>query len=213
MFLGVLLGLLTFTMTTLQQDKSIAFLIDMAGRQRMLIQKHFNEVFLTTQGVAADYASTRHLMHSTLQALKDGGTVVVDPSVGRQQQVSAAPTREIFEKLQEQQTCIERIFLLADQFLLLSSAQPEFQPKLQSLRAENSLGIKIADEAVKQLDAYSEETISTMIKWEILIALVVGLLGVLVTRNGIRDGLKLEKEVEERKRAVSALRDNELFLN
>ena len=54
MFLSVLLGLLAYTILTLQKDKSNALLIDMAGRQRMLFEKHLNEVYLTSQGITAD---------------------------------------------------------------------------------------------------------------------------------------------------------------
>ena len=213
MFLTVLLGLLAYTITTLHKDKSTAFLIDMAGRQRMLLQQHISEVFLTSQGVPADYRSTRSLMHSTLKTLMEGGSVVLNPETDQRQTVSAAPSHEIFEKLREQQKFLEHLFQLADEFLLLSPGQLEFQPKLQDLRTQHSLAIQIADEAVKQLDDFSETTINTMVNWEILIAIVVGVLGMLVTRKAVRDGRQLEKEVEERKRIESALRDSQAFLN
>ena len=50
-------------------------LIDMAGRQRMLFEKHLNEVYLTSQGITADYKSTRELLRSTLDSLMKGGSV------------------------------------------------------------------------------------------------------------------------------------------
>ena len=213
LFLSVLLGLLAYTIMTLQEDKSNAILIDMAGRQRMLLQKHINEVFLTSQGVPADYVSTRHLMNSTLNALIEGGSVVLNFETNQSQTIPAAPTKEISEKLREQRTHIEHISQLADNFLSLSPDPLNFQKQLKTLRAQNSLAIRTADEAVKQLDEYSEATITTMVRWEVFIALFVGLLGMFAASKGIRDGHKLEKEVEERKRAEEALRESEFFLN
>jgi PAS domain-containing protein len=213
MFLSVLLGMLAYTITTLHNDKLNALLIDMAGRQRMLFQKHIHEVFLTSQGVPSDFASTRQLMHSTLNALIEGGWVVLNPETDRRQLIPAAPTQQLSQKLREQQKHVDHIIQLTDHFLLLSPDHPEYQPQLQTVRTQHALGIKIADEAVKELDLYSVATITTMVKWEVLIACVVGLLGLFVTSKGVRDGRKLEKEVEEKKRAESAVRNSELFVN
>ena len=213
MFLSILIGLSIYTLAILQKDRSYGFLIDIAGRQRMLLQKHINEVFLTSQDVAADYTSTRKLILSTLNALMDGGSVVLNPDTNQRQTVPSVPTEEIKKKLREQQNHIEHIFQLADRFLLLTPDDLEFQPLLQTLRTQHSLAIRTADEAVKQLGEYSDSAISTMVQWEILSAIFVGLLGVFVTSKGVRDGRKLEKEVEERIRVESALRNSEMFLN
>jgi len=213
MFVAVLLGLLIYTIATIQKEKSNAILIDMAGRQRMLFQKHMNEVFLTSQGVTADYTSTRELLRSTLHALMEGGSVVLDLDTGKKQKIPAIPTEEISLKLREQENHFDEIIELGDDLLLLAPGHPEFRQKLKLLRARNSTLIAIADDAVKQLDSHAESIMATMVKWESIIALFVGLLGIHITRQGIRDGKKIEKEILERTRAESALRDNEMFLN
>ena len=213
MFVTVLLGLLIYTITTIQKEKSNAILIDMAGRQRMLFQRHMNEVFLTSQGVPADYASTRELLRSTLHALMEGGSVILDLDTGKKQKIPAVPTEEILLKLREQENHFDEIIELGNDLLLLSPGHPEFRPNLKLLRARNSAVIAIADDAVKQLDRHSESIMATMVKRESVIALFVGLLGIYITRQGIRDGRKIEKEILERQRAESALRNSEMFLN
>ena len=213
MFLSVLLGILVYTITTIQNEKSNAILINMAGRQRMLLQKHINEVFLTSQGVTADYMATRKLIHSTLHALMEGGSVVLDAETGQRHTIPAVPTEGMLVTLRNQQKHLDEIREVADDFLLLSPEHPEFGQKLETLRAQNSTLIRIADDAVKQLSAYSESNLATMLKWETIIAIVVGLLGMFVTGQGVRVGRRLENEIAERKRAESALRNSELFLN
>jgi len=209
MFVTVLLGLLMYTIATIQKEKSNTILIDIAGRQRMLFQKHMNEVFLTSQGVPADYTSTRELLHSTLNALMEGGSVILDASTGKRQTIPPIPTEEILLKLREQKNQFDKIIELGDTLLLLSPGHPEFRQKLQALRAQNSDLIAIADDAVKQLDRYSELNMATMVKWESVIALFVGLLGIYITKQGIKDGRKIETEILERKRAEENLRATE----
>ena len=213
MFLSVLLGMLVYTITTINKEKSNARLIDVAGRQRMLLQKHMSEVFLTSQGINTNYTVTRELIRSSLNALKHGGSIVLDPKTGQSQTIPAVPTQAISFKLHEQQQHFDKIADLADHFLLLSLDHPEFHQTFQTLRAQNSTLIGIADDAVKQLNSHSEENIATMVKWESLIALFVALLGGFVTTQGIRASKKLEKEITERERIQTKLKRSQLFLD
>ena len=84
-----------------------------------------------------------------------GGAVVITPETGQRQPIPAVPTGEILNKLREQRDHFAKIIELADSFLLLSPDDPEFQPKLLTLRAQNSTLIGIADEAVKLLNRHS----------------------------------------------------------
>ena len=205
MFLSVLLGIMVYTTMTIQKQKSNAILIDMAGRQRMLFEKHLNEVYLTSQGITADYKSTRELLRSTLASLMKGGSVTLDPETGRSQTIPAAPTEEILLKLHEQANHFDKVIESSNGLLMLAPDQPEFHRTLQTLLARNSTVIKIADDAVKQLDRHSELSIATMVKRESITAFFVALLGVFITGQGIRASKKLENEIDERKRAESAL--------
>jgi len=209
MFLSVLLGTMVFTATIISKEKSNAILIDMAGRQHMLFQKHMNEILLTSQGVTADYTSTRELLRSTLQALMEGGSVILDPETGERQTIPAAPTEGILIKLRDQWNHFDQLIELADVFLLLSPDHPEFHRKLQDLRARNSALIGIANDVVKQLDMHAESNIMTMVKWETIVAFFVGLFVFYVTSQGLQTGRKLENEIAERNRAEANLRANE----
>lgn len=213
LFLSVLLGMVVYTISTIHHEKSHAILIDLAGRQRMLLQQHINEVLLTSQGIPTHYAQTRTLIFSTLQALMEGGPVLLDPEKGQSQTIAAVPTESMVVTLREQRKGFDRIIAEADDFLMVAPDHPEFPRKLQTLQGLNSTVIGMADDTVKQLNAYSEASLTTMMKWEIFIAVCMGLFGIVVTRQGVRDGRRLENEIMERKRVESALRNSELFLH
>ncbi|GJL66347.1 MAG: hypothetical protein NPIRA05_13180 [Nitrospirales bacterium] len=213
MFLSVLLGMLIYTITTIHDEQSNARLIDIVGHQRMLLQKHINEVLLASQQVAADYPITRTLIHSTLDALIEGQAVAHDPVTNLLHKVPAVPTQAVLLKLQEQRQHFDTVTESADRLLSLTPNHADFRRQLQTLRAQNSATISIADDAVKLLNVHSESKIATMVKWESSIALLVALLGIFVTAQGIRAGKNLEKEIAERKRVETALRKSEIFLH
>ncbi|WP_447969703.1 PAS domain-containing sensor histidine kinase [Nitrospira sp. M1] len=213
MFLSVLLGMLGYTIITIHNEQSNALLIDIVGRQRMLLQKHLNEVLLTSQHATVDYASTRAIIRSTLDALIDGQAVAQNPVTNQHQKVPVVPTHEVMLKLHEQQNYFDKIIESANQLLLLSPGHADFRRQLQRLRTQHESAISIADDAVKLLNVHSESNMWTMVKWESSIALLVALLGIFVMSQGIRYGKKLENEITERKRAEGALRKSEMFLN
>ena len=209
LFLSVLFGLLGYMIATIQKEQSEALLIDLAGRQRMLIQKHMNEIFYASQQVPADYTSTRELIRSTLGSLMEGGSVVLDPETGQRQVIPSAPTEKIFNKLREQEKSFDNLAKLADYFLSLQPEDPEFSQHLQILRDQTSNLIDIADEAVKLLEGQAAARVGTMVKWETLIALLVGLMGLLFIVRDIRDARRLDHEIAERKRAEENLLSTE----
>ncbi|MDR4501073.1 MAG: PAS domain S-box protein [Nitrospirales bacterium] len=213
MFLTVLLGMLFYTTAIIKNEESNAVLIDLAGRQRMLLQRHFNEVMLTTQGVSADYTATRQLIRSTLTALIEGERLTPPFDGGRNQHIPEVPTNTIANTLREQQTAFQAFIDKTEDFIALKPTHPDYGPALEDLRDQNTELVKIADQAVKQIDRYSEQNISSMVKWESVIAMFVGLLGALVTVQGVRDGRRLEEEIVERERAETEVRQSELFLN
>ncbi|MDR4495519.1 MAG: PAS domain S-box protein [Nitrospirales bacterium] len=213
MFLSVLLGLVFYTISTIRQEQSNAVLIDMAGRQRMLLQKHIHEVFLTSQGIPSDYAQTRTQIVSTLRALMEGGPVVRDLDKGQSQIISAVPTEEMLFTLREQRKYFDKIMAVADEFLVATPDHPDFSRKLHTLRDLNSTVVGIADDAVQQLSAYSESILGTMLKGEIFVAICVGVFGIVVAGQGVRGSRRLKKQIAERKRVESALRNSELFLD
>jgi hypothetical protein len=179
LLLSVLFGLLGYTVATIQKEPSEALLIDLAGRQRMLLQKHMNEIFYASQQVPTDYTATRELIRSTLGSLMEGGSVVLNPETRQRQVIPSAPTEKIVTKLREQEQAFDNLVKLADYFLSLQPEDPEFSHHLQILRDQTSNVIGLADEAVKLLEGHAAARVGTIVKWETLIALLVGLLGLL----------------------------------
>jgi PAS domain S-box-containing protein len=209
LLLSVLFGLLGYTVATIQTEPSETLLIDLAGRQRMLLQKHMNEIFYASQQVPTDYTATRELIRSTLDSLMEGGSVVLNPETRQRQVIPSAPTEKIFTKLHEQEHAFDNLVKLADYFLSLPPEDPEFAQHLQILRDQTTNLINVADEAVKLLEGHAAARVGTIVKWETLIALLVGLLGLLFIVRDLRAARRLDHEIAERKRAEDTLHSTE----
>jgi len=102
-----ILAVVPLTITFLQTRESDARLIDMAGRQRMLLERHMKELLLTSQGMQTRHEQTRALLRERLEALIHGGSTVARFDSPQLTVLPAAPTVEIKEKLLLQ---LRRIF-------------------------------------------------------------------------------------------------------
>jgi two-component system sensor histidine kinase KdpD len=209
LFILTIVGILIYTIITLQQHKSNSLMVDMAGRQRMLNQQHMKELLLLARGVPAGYTLTRNVLNETLEALINGGLAVVTIGKDEKARVPPAPTEAIKAKLAEQRELIRKLAMRADEFVHLPVDSTAYPSRLEELLELNSQLQRTADDAVKLYTAHSGKKIATMIQWEAAIGLLVAVLGLLLTRQVIQANRSLENEIAERKRTERELRISE----
>ena len=109
-----------------------------------------------------------------------GGKAVVNQETGQTVLLPPAPTKEILQTLRKQQILINQFTEKADVFLEGAQLGETTIPQLLEL---NRRVHQAANEAVKRFDAHSSSKIASMIKWEVIIGLIVGLFGVVLTRQ------------------------------
>ena len=209
LFILAIVGILWYTLVTLQAQKSDAVLVDLAGRQRMLNQRHMKEILLASRGLPADYRYTRRVLTQTLDALANGGPAVLTLGQDETIQLPPAPTEAIRAKLAAQKTLIREFTVTADKFLQLSPDDPAYTSRLAELLEQNTRAHDTVNDAVKLFAEHSESKIVAMIRWEAVIGLAVVFLGILLTRQIIQASRALENEIAERKRAETELRISE----
>src|SRR5712692_10473801 len=160
LFICTIGGILFYTIVTLQDQKSDAMVVDMAGRQRMLNQRHMKEILLVSRGISADYTYTRKVLSETLEALTNGGPAVL--TLGRDEtvQLPPAPTEDIKEKLALQKKLIREFAVEADGFLRLSVGDPAYSSQLEELLTLNARVQDVANDAVKLFAEHSESKIA-----------------------------------------------------
>lgn len=209
LFLLTIFGILFFTIYTIQDQEFDSIVVDLAGRQRMLNQRYMREVLLISRGEQADLSSTQTILLNTVDALMNGGTAVIHLKTGQTVLLPPAPTDEILEKLKEQKSLINQFIAKADVFLQSSSGSTKAEATLPELLDLNSNVHQVANEVVKLFDEHSATKISWMIQWEVFVVLIVGLFGIVLTRQIRQTNRTLENEIAERTRSENSLRDSE----
>ena len=132
-----------------------AVVLDLAGRQRMLNQRHVKQVLARLLGVDAPVQDVRSLMRETARSLAVGGRAVVKPGAEPAcATLPPAPTPEIRDKLLEQEQLLCSVELLADDLLKLPLDDPTRCLSVQQLLDQGQRLHVIADAAVSMLSAH-----------------------------------------------------------
>ncbi|HEU5202341.1 MAG TPA: type IV pili methyl-accepting chemotaxis transducer N-terminal domain-containing protein, partial [Nitrospira sp.] len=167
------LAIVPLTLTVIHSRESDALVIDLAGRQRMLLERHLKEVLLASQGVDAQYQDTRATLRDRVLTLIHGGTAVAHGDRGGTLAVPAASTDEIREKLLEQQRAMESLFAQADAFLRSAQTGAGSGTARDDLLRDNTALLIIANDVVTLLTRHSEDNVQALIRWELAVVLLV----------------------------------------
>ena len=167
------LAIVPLTLTVIHSRESDALVIDLAGRQRMLLERHMKEVLLASQGVDAQYRDSRAVLKDRVLTLIHGGTTMVHVNRGGAVVVPAAPTDEIRVKLLEQQTLMEALFNKADAFLQAARAGEQSDKARDELLRDNAALLTIANDVVTLWTRHSEDNVQALIRWELAVVLLV----------------------------------------
>ena len=172
------LASIPLTLTVLHYREADALAIDMAGRQRMLLERYMKELLLAAQGAAVRHQDTRSLLEQRLRVLIDGGST--STQLDGTMTLPAAPTAEIRSKLLEQGRLLAEFTNLAEAFLVAqSNATSETIRK--KLLEDNIALLTTANDAVTLLTQHSQARIQRLIRWEVVVVFLVVTLAVLGT--------------------------------
>lgn len=209
LFLTGLFGIVAFTIVGIQDHEIDALVIDLAGRQRMLQERHMKEILLVRQNIKADFTKTRGELVETLEGLLHGRPVPVSWAPEQTLLVPPAPTDAIQQALEAQLQLLGTFINKADAFLAAPLSGPEdHSAPIELLRLNDEISIK-ADELVQLYDAWASAKITAMVRWQILVGIIIGLLGMLLTKQIRRANNALEKEILDRQQTERVLREHE----
>jgi two-component system, OmpR family, sensor histidine kinase KdpD len=199
------LASIPLTLTVLHHRESDALVIDMAGRQRMLLERYMKELLLAGQGVTAHHEDTGILLEQRLRVLIEGGFISTHFEQGGILSIPPAPTKEIRSKLVEQQRLLAHFSSRAEAFL--AARMTATREKIRDeLLEDNIVLLNTANECVALLAQHSRSRIQELIRWEIAVVLLVLALAIL----GIWRFLKAEQALKaSQERTLDALRQRD----
>jgi two-component system, OmpR family, sensor histidine kinase KdpD len=167
------LAIVPQTLIIIHHRESDALVIDLAGRQRMLLERHMKEVLLASAGVEADYRQTRGTLKDGVEILIHGGSTVARLDRDARFAIPPAPTERIKEELSELQRRMTSLFADADAYLLQTPAAHRSEAARDALLADHAALLALANQVVVLLTRHSEQNVRTLIQWEVAVVLLV----------------------------------------
>lgn len=196
--LGIILA---FTLTTVHNLELDAVVLDIAGRQRMMVQRYFNETILASHGIDKDLHATQQVLLNSVDALHNGGAVTVNLYTEERRSIPPAPTAQVRDLLRQQRTLLERFFSATQTLLLDATDRAPAPESFSVLNQQQNALLRNADEVVKLLSAHSPQKTQWLLRSEPIIGLLVIIFSVVLARQVMATSRKLEQEIEQRKKA------------
>jgi len=179
---GIAAGVV-YTVVTLEGQKIDSAVIDAAARQNVFSQRYVTELLLASQGVHTDIGYTRKVLADSMDALINGGSVVL--GLGKEQRIELpAPSENsgaYREKLQEEKTLMDDLFVKGDEFMRLGETNPSYGAKRQEVLDLGSRLDVCAGDAVKLYRAFSGSKIEAMIRNQTGLSLLAAIFGMSFT--------------------------------
>ena len=211
-FILALGAVLAFTHTAVKTLELDVVVLDVAGRQRMMIQRHLNKLLLASHGIRTDFQPTEQALLHSVDALQNGGEVIVNLYTDERRSIPAAPTARIRELLEQQRSMLEEFFAKIRTLLL---EDPAHFTSSESFSLLNQLHYELqrnADAVFKLFSARSRQNVVDLMKSEPFIGFLVIVLSIFLARQVVSTSRRLEREIEQRKKAEEerALRDRSI---
>jgi two-component system sensor histidine kinase KdpD len=198
----VALAFVPLTLTLLQSRDSDALLIDVAGRQRMLLERYMKEVLEASQGMPSEYLHTQLLINERWDALVRGGETIID---GQTISLPAAPTDAIKTKLLHQRDQLQSFTMKIEMLLHLPPGDLHASVREEVIKDSGSL-LENAHQIVSLLDQYSDDRIRRLIWGESAAVLLI----VIVASLGTWRFFRAEQELKQsHATAMEALREGD----
>ncbi|MFK7890859.1 MAG: methyl-accepting chemotaxis protein [Granulosicoccus sp.] len=174
-------------------QRNEGILVDAAGRQRMLNQRYIKEILVAANAptekrpaLLEKAQKTNRLFVHSLNALKNGGELIVNPAKGLISTIPVTKDQELLQILDKNANLVEELIVAAEGYLDASEGQDNSGDPMAMLVLGNSLHVQ-ANNAVKRFVALANSAIDALIVQCLIIgslATVIGLiLCVVVARN------------------------------
>ena len=184
-FIVATIGMVTYVELTLEAQKGDSTIINVAGRQRMLNQRHLKEILLEQQGEKVNIKGTRALLAESVAALLNGGKVTLGK--GKFAVLAEPSDAAVKAKLAEQQSLLAAFQKKADAYrerVKLGRANTGALLELAKLNGELHV---VANAAVSMLGAQSQKKVSNMTLVIMILGALIAVLGALASWVITRD--------------------------
>src|SRR6266545_3958149 len=187
-FIVLVTAIVGYNARTTAHERGSALVVNIAGRQRTLVERYTKDVLLVVDGFQADPDKSGAALHQTADALLDGGSVLAPQ--GNDLRVKIPPARDwkVRRKLDQDRRLIDELTRTGDRLLEGGRADPGYAAGVTRLRVLSAQLSSVSNDAVGEITKYTEASLSRLVRIEIALGLLSALaalaMGLLLRRAG-----------------------------
>jgi PAS domain S-box-containing protein len=191
------------------QERGSALVVNIAARQRALVERYTKDVLLVVNGFQADPEQSGAALQQTADALLDGGSVLAPQ--GNDLLVKIPPARDwkVRRKLDQDRRLIEELTRTGDSLLEGGRTGPGYAAGVTRLRVLSAQLSSVSNDAVGEITKHTEASLSRLVRIEIALGLLSALaalaMGLLLRRAGAEQAAQFRSLVHNSSDLITVL--------
>ena len=168
-------AIVVYNARALDQQRGSALVVNLAARQRALVERYTTDVLLKVDGFEADPEESAEDVREPVDVLLDGGSVRAPQGDGSRVEIPPARDWKVRLKLEQDRRLIDKLIVTGDHLLDGGPDSPRYEANVTELRVLSAQLSSVSNDAAREITQVTEASISRLVRIEI----ALGLLGVL----------------------------------
>ena len=173
--IALVAAIVIYNARALGEQRGSALVVNLAARQRALVERYTTDVLLVVDGFQADPEESAEDVREPVDVLLDGGSVRAPQGDGSRVEIPPARDRKVRLKLEQDRRLIDELIATGDRLLDGGRADPSYEANVTKLRVLSAQLSSVSNDAAREITQVTEASISRLVRIEI----ALGLLGVL----------------------------------
>jgi diguanylate cyclase (GGDEF)-like protein/PAS domain S-box-containing protein len=208
-FIALVTGIVGYNARTTSRERGSALVVNIAARQRTLVERYTKDVLLVVDGFQADPDTSAAILHQTADALLDGGSVLAPQGNDDRVRIPTARNWKVRRKLEQDRRLIEALTRTGDGLVEHGRADPRYAAEVTRLRVLSAQLSSVSNDAVGEITKHTEASLGRLVRVEIALGLLSALaalaMGLLLRRAGAEQAAQFRSLVHNSSDLITVL--------
>ena len=173
--IALVAAIVVYNARAIAEQRGSALVVNLAARQRALVERYTTDVLLVVDGFKADPEESAEDVREPVDVLLDGGSVRAPQGDGSRVEIPPARDWRVRLKLEQDRRLIDELIETGDHLLDGGRDDPSYEANVTQLRVLSAQLSSVSNDAAREITQVTEASISRLVRIEI----ALGLLGVL----------------------------------
>jgi PAS domain S-box-containing protein len=202
-------AIVVYNARAIAEQRGSALVVNLAARQRALVERYTKDVLLVVDGFQADPEESAEDVREPVDVLLDGGSVRAPQGDGSRVEIPPARDWRVRRKLEQDRRLIDELIQTGDRLLDGGRDDPGYAADLTRLRVLSAQLSSVSNDAAQEITQQTEASISRLVRIEIALGLLSALaalaLGLLLRRAGTEQAAQFRSLVNNSSDLITVL--------